>query len=171
MLKEKMAEALNKHLTEEFYSANLYLSMSAYFEFIGLKGFAHWMMVQYQEEMDHAMKIYQYLISQGARVKIGTVKAPQNDWKSPLEVFEATLKHEQYITGCINELVDIAEELRDRPTNNFLQWFIDEQVEEEKNDRDIINRLKLIGDSKNGLFMLDKELGQRQFAPQGETTN
>ena len=163
MLKDKMAQALNKQINEELFSAYLYLSMSAYFESIGLKGFSSWMMVQYKEETEHAMRIYNYLISQGARVKLSAIDEPEHNWKSPLDVFEATLRHEQHITECINKLVDIAEELKDRATNNFLQWFIDEQVEEEETAREIIDKLKLIEGSKNALFMIDKELGQRQF--------
>lgn len=171
MLKEEMADALNDQIREELFSAHLYLSMSAYFESIGLKGFAKWMIVQYREETEHAMRIYHYLVSQGARIRLQAIKEPQTDWASPLEVFEATLKHEEHITDCINKLVDIAEEIKDRATNNFLQWFIDEQVEEEENARQIINRLKLVNDNKNGLFMLDKELGQRQFVSQMSNNN
>ncbi len=165
MLKNKMKEALNKQINEEFYSAYLYLAMSAYFESTGLKGFANWMMVQYKEEMDHAMKFYRYILSHGEDVKLMAIKEPPNKWKSPLHAFEETLKHEQHITKCMNDLVDIAEELKDRATYNFLQWFIDEQVEEEENDREIIDRLKLIEGSKHGLFMLDKDLAQRQYTP------
>ncbi len=165
MLKEKMVKALNDQINEELYSAYLYLSMSAHFESIGLKGFANWMMIQYKEETDHAMKIYGYLFSQGEKPKLLEIKEPPEKWDSPLHAFEDTYKHEQHITERINYLVDIAEELKDRATYNFLQWFIDEQVEEEENDRDIIDKLKLIGDSKNALFMLDKELSQRQYTP------
>ena len=163
MIQQKMIDAINKQINEEMFSAYLYLSMSAYFESIGLKGFANWMMVQYQEEVEHAMKFYNYLLSQGADIKLYAIAEPQQKWESPLDAFEATLKHEQHITKCINDLVDIAEELKDRATYNFLQWYIDEQVEEEENDREIIDKLKLIGDSKNGLFMLDKELAERSY--------
>jgi len=165
MLKEKMKEALNKQINEELYSAYLYLSMSAYFESMGLKGFANWMMVQYKEETDHAMKIYNYLLSHGAEIVLLPIKEPPHEWTSPLNAFEETLKHEQHITKCINNLVDLAEELKDRPTYNFLQWYIDEQVEEEENDREIIDKLKLVWESSNGLFMLDKELAQRVYVP------
>lgn len=165
MLKENMKEALNKQINEELYSAYLYLSMSAYFESIGLKGFANWMMVQYKEETDHAMKIYNYLLSHGAGVKLLAINEPAHKWESPLDAFEATLKHEQYITQCINNLIDLAEESKDRPTYNFLQWYIDEQVEEEENDREIIDKLKLVGENSNGLFMIDKELTQRTYTP------
>ncbi len=165
MLKEKMKEALNRQVNEELYSAYLYLSMSAHFESVGLKGFANWMNVQYKEETDHVMEIYNYLISQGANVRLFAIKEPPHKWDTPLQAFEDTLKHEQYITKCINNLMDLAEELKDRATYSFLQWFIDEQVEEEENDREIIDKLKFIEGSKNGLFMLDKELSQRKHVP------
>ncbi len=165
MLTKKMEDALNKQINEESYSAYLYLSMSAYFESLGLKGFANWMMVQYKEENDHAMKIYNYIHSQGGDVKLYAISEPPQKFESPLNVFEETLKHEQHITKCINDLVDLAEKIKDRATYNLLQWYIDEQVEEEENDREIINRLKLIGENKNGIFMLDKELAQRTYKP------
>ena len=166
MLDKKMEEALNKQLNEELFSAYLYLSMSAWFESIGLKGFANWMRVQYMEETEHAMKFFDFIQTRGGEIKLHAIKEPPSKWESPLHAFEETLKHEQYITRCINELVDLAEELKDRATYNFLQWFIDEQVEEEENDRDIIDRLKLIEDSKDGLFMIDRELAQRQYVPE-----
>jgi len=165
MLDEKMKKALNDQINEEFYSAYLYLSMSAYFSKIGLKGFANWMMVQYKEEVDHGMKMFNYILSRGEDVKLQAIKEPPNEWESPLQVFEETLKHEQHITERINYLIDIAEEVKDRATYNFLQWFIDEQVEEEENDREIIDRLKLIGDNRNGLFMLDRDLATRTYTP------
>jgi len=165
MLNEKMKKALNDQVNEEFYSAYLYLSMSAYFSKIGLKGFANWMMVQYKEEVDHGMKMLNYILSRGEEVKLQIIKEPPNEWESPLQVFEETLKHEQHITERINYLIDIAEEVKDRATYNFLQWFIDEQVEEEENDREIIDKLKLIGDSRNGLFMLDRDLATRTYTP------
>ncbi len=166
MLKKEMVDALNKQINEELYSAYLYLSMAAWFDSIGLNGFSNWMMVQYKEETDHAMKFFNYLSQQGESVKLMAIKEPPNSWDSPLHAFEETLKHEQHITACINELVDLAEKLKDRATYNMLQWFIDEQVEEEANDREIIDRLKLIEGSKNGLFMLDRELAQRQYTPE-----
>ncbi len=166
MIDKRMEDAINKQINEELYSAYLYLSMSAWFESIGLKGFANWMMVQFKEEMDHAMKFYNYLNSQGATVKLMAIKEPPHEWESPLHAFEETLKHEQHITKCINELVDLAEELKDRATYNMLQWFINEQVEEEENDREIIDMLKMVEGSKHGIFMIDKELGQRQYTPE-----
>ncbi len=166
MIDKRMEDAINKQINEELYSAYLYLSMSAWFESIGLKGFANWMMVQFKEEMDHAMKFYNYLNSQGATVKLMAIQEPPHEWESPLHAFEETLKHEQHITKCINELVDLAEELKDRATYNMLQWFINEQVEEEENDREIIDMLKMVEGSKHGIFMIDKELGQRQYTPE-----
>ena len=165
MLDEKMKKALTDQVNEEFYSAYLYLSMSAYFSKIGLKGFANWMMVQYKEEVDHGMKMFNYILSRGEEVKLQAIKEPPSEWESPLQVFEETLKHEQHITERINYLIDIAEEVKDRATYNFLQWFIDEQVEEEENDREIIDRLRFIGDNGNGLFMLDRDLGTRTYTP------
>lgn len=163
-----MQDAINKQINEELYSAYLYLSMSSWFDSIGLKGFANWMKVQFEEEMEHAMKFYNYLQFQGAEVKLMAISEPPHQWKSPLDAFEQTLAHEQHITKCINDLADLAENLRDRATQNFLQWFIDEQVEEEANDREIIDRLKLIGDNTNGLFMLDRELAGRTHTPDNE---
>lgn len=166
MISKEMQDALNKQINEEFFSAYLYLAMATYFDAEGLKGFANWMMVQYQEEMGHAMKIYNYLSSQGAKIELYAIKEPPHKWDSPLHAFEETLKHEQHITQCINDLVDLAEKLKDRATYNFLQWFVDEQVEEEENDRDIIDKLKLIGDNMSALFWLDKELGARTYTPE-----
>lgn len=165
MLKKKMEDAINKQIQEEMYSAHLYLSMSAHFSSIGLNGFANWMMVQYKEETDHAMKFYNYLLSQGAVVKLLQIDEPAHSWKSPLEIFKAGLNHEQHITECINDLVDIAEKEKDRATFNFLQWYIDEQVEEEENARTIIDKLNLIKADSNGIFMLDKELAARVYVP------
>lgn len=166
MIDKRMEDAINKQINEELYSAYLYLSMSAWFDSIGLKGFANWMMVQYKEETDHAMKFYNYLQSQGAEVKLFAIKEPPSKWDSPLHAFEETLKHEQHITKCINDLVDLAEELKDRATYNMLQWFINEQVEEEENDREIIEKLKLIEGSRHGIYMIDRELAERQYTPE-----
>ncbi|AEA33390.1 ferritin [Hippea maritima] len=166
MISKRMEEALNNQINEELYSAYLYLSMSAWFDSIGLKGFANWMMVQYKEETDHAMKLFNYLARQGAKIELKAIAEPPKEWKSPLHAMEETLKHEQHITKCINELVDLAEKLKDRATYNMLQWFVDEQVEEEENDRDIIDKLKLVEDSKHGILLVDKELAQRQYTPE-----
>jgi len=165
MLNQRMVEALNTQLNKEIYSAYLYLSMSAYSSFIGLKGFANWFMVQYQEEMVHAMKIYNYVDSQGVQVKLMAIEQPPTEFESALEMFEKTLEHEKFITKSINDLVNLAIEEKDHATNIFLQWFVTEQIEEEGNDNDIISKLKLVGDKGNGLFMIDRELASRVFTP------
>jgi ferritin len=165
MISKKMEAAINKQIKEELFSSYLYLSMSAYFTNLGLEGFAHWMSVQEKEERDHAMKFYNYLLSQGAEISLQQINEPDHKWKSPLDAFKATLKHEFHITKCINELVDLAEKEKDRATFNFLQWYIDEQVEEEENDRNIIDKLSLIKENSNGLFMLDKDLAARVYTP------
>ncbi len=165
MIDKEIEEAINKQIKEEMYSSYLYLSMSAYFENIGLRGFANWMYVQFQEEKDHAMKFYRYLIERGGRVKLYALQEPPHEWNSPLHAFEETLKHEKYITQCINDLVDLAEKKKDRATFNLLQWYIDEQVEEEANDEEIIQKLKMIGDNPQGLLMLDRELASRTYVP------
>jgi len=165
VLSEKMVEALNKQINREIYSAYLYLSMSTYSTFKGLKGFANWFMVQYQEEMTHTMKIYDYVNDQGGQVKLMTVAQPPMEFGSPLEMFEKTLEHEKFVTKCINDLVDLAIEGKDHATRIFLQWFVTEQIEEEANDNEIIAKLKLVGKEGNGLFMIDKELAARVFVP------
>ena len=165
MLNKRMVKALNKQINNELYSAYLYLSMSAHSTFIGMKGFANWFMVQYQEEMTHAMKIYDYVNDQGGQVKLMAVAEPPAEFGSPLDMFEKTLKHERFITKCINDLVDLAVKEKDHATNIFLQWFVTEQIEEEANDNDIISKLKLVGKEGNGLFMIDKELAARVFTP------
>jgi len=165
VLSERMTEALNKQINREIYSAYLYLSMSADSTFKGLKGFANWFMVQYQEEMAHAMKFYDYVNDQGGHVRLMAVEQPPMEFGSPLETFEKTLEHEKFVTKCINDLVNLAIDQKDHATKIFLQWFITEQIEEEANDNDIIAKLKLVGKEGNGLFMIDKELATRVFVP------
>jgi len=167
---EKMQEALNKQLNAEIYSAYLYLSMSAYFQSVNLDGFANWMRVQWQEELAHAMKFYDYVNERGGRVILRPVEAPPSEWDSALAVFEDTYRHEQKVTGMINKLVDLAVEARDHATNNFLQWFVSEQVEEEASADEVVQKLKLVGDDPSGLFMIDRELAQRTFVASAATT-
>lgn len=169
MINEKMAQALNKQINAELYSAYLYFSMAAYFESVNLPGFAHWMRIQTQEELMHAMKIYDFVNERGGRVILKAIEQPPVEWKSPLAVFEATYKHEQKVTGLINELVNLAIEEKDHGTNAFLQWFINEQVEEEKSASDMVGKLKLIEANPEGMYMLDKEMGQRIFTPPAGT--
>jgi len=165
MLSKKMGAALNEQLNKELYSAYLYMSMSAHSTHIGLKGFANWFMVQYQEEMMHAMKFYNYINDQGEQVKLTAIDAPPTEFDSPLYMFEKTLKHEQFVTKRINDLVDLAIKEKDHATNIFLQWFITEQIEEEANDNDVIAKLKLVGKKGDALLMLDKDLSARVFTP------
>lgn len=163
MINEKVAKVLIEQVNKEFYSAYLYLSMSAYFSDTGLLGFANWMRVQFQEEQAHAMLIYDFLINRGEKVILGPIGAPLNNWASPLNVMEDVLKHEVYVTGLINNVVFVAEENKDRATMSYMNWFVDEQVEEEANAQDIIAKLKLIGDDKSALYLLDKDLSTRVF--------
>lgn len=162
MLKSSILNILNKQINEELYSSYLYLSMSAYFSSINLDGFAKWMKIQSAEEYGHAMKIYDYVIQCDGKVTLKAINNPKSQWKSALEVFQDTLKHEQYISGCINNIVNLAIKEKDHATNNFFQWFVAEQVEEEANARNIVDKLKMIGETKSGLFMLDRELGKRE---------
>lgn len=165
MLSEKMAKALNNQINEELFSAYLYLSMSAWFETQNLKGFANWMMIQNQEEQFHAMKMFNYINERGSSVELTAINDPQLTWDSPLAAFEAALKHEQHITGCINDLSHLAMEEKDRATQIFLEWYVTEQVEEEATADEIIQNLKLVGGDGQGIFMLDRELGTRTFTP------
>lgn len=165
MISEKMTTALNEQINKEMYSAYLYMSMSAHCTNVGLDGFANWFMVQYQEEMSHAMKLYDYINDQGEKVVLEAIEKPPTDFGTTLEMFEATLEHEQFITKSINDLVYLATEERDYATQIFLQWYVTEQIEEEGNDNEIIAKLKLVGDDGNGLFTIDRELAVRVFTP------
>ena len=162
MLSKKMFDALNNQVNAEFYAAFIYLSMATHFEDQNLPGFAHWMGEQYKEEVEHAMKIYGYINDRGGRVIIKAIDQPPVDFSSPLDVFQKALEHEVKVTGMINNLMDIAEEKKDRATRVFLHWFIEEQVEEEKNASEIIETLKMIGDKGHALIMLDRQLAQRK---------
>jgi ferritin len=164
MITKKMEEALNGQLNKEMYSAYLYMAMSSHSDFNGLKGFANWFMVQYHEEMLHAMKIHEYIRRQGGKVKLMSIQEPPSEFESPLDMFEKTLAHERFITKSLNDLVDLSISEKDHATHIFLQWYVTEQIEEEENDNDIIAKLKLVGagsDQNNGLFLIDKELGTR----------
>ncbi len=163
MISEKMNAAFNKQIKDEMYSSNLYLSMVAYFEEVGLKGFANWMRIQVQEENAHAMGLFDYLIERDGRVIVEAIDKPEFEWDSPLACFEAVYKHEQLVTSLINSLVDVAEQEKDRAAISFLQWYIKEQVEEEANCSEICAKLKLIGDDKHALLLIDQELGARTF--------
>ncbi|HIT93335.1 MAG TPA: ferritin [Candidatus Stercorousia faecigallinarum] len=163
MISEKLEKAFNVQINKEFYSEYLYLSMQAYFERLNLKGFVNWMSVQVQEERAHAMGMFDYLNQRGGSVILEAIEKPEVDWKSPLDVFENVLKHEEYVTASINELMDAAEDVKDRAAMSFLNWYLKEQVEEEDNAGQVLATLRLIGDDKKALLMLDKELAARTF--------
>ena len=165
MIKDKIQGAINKQINAELYSSYLYLSMSSYFESINLKGCANWMRVQTQEELVHVMKFYDYLIERGGKVILSAIESPPTEWTSPLAVFEHAYKHEQKVTGLINDLVDLAVAEKDHASNNFLQWFVSEQVEEEASADEVVQKIKLMGDARGGLFMIDRELAQRVLTP------
>ena len=165
MISKKMEKALNEQVNAELYSAYLYLSMEAYFKSLNLNGFANWMMVQIQEEVSHAMKIYGFIDERGGRIALKEIEGPITEWDSPLAVFEAVYEHEQKVTGMINNLVNLAIEEKDHATNSFLQWFVNEQVEEEASADQLVQQLKMMEKAPGGMFMLDRELGQRVFTP------
>lgn len=163
MINEKLEKAFNIQINKEFYSEYLYLSMQAYFERLNLKGFVNWMSVQVQEERAHAMGMFDYLNQRGGNVQLEAIEKPETDWTSPLDCFEHILRHEEYVTASINELADVADETKDRAAISFLNWYIKEQVEEEDNVGQVLATLKLIGDDKKALLMLDKDLAARTF--------
>ena len=160
-MNKKLVEQLNKQISEEINSAYLYLAMAADFEDKNLSGMAGWMYSQYHEEMAHAEKIYKYLIERGEKVILDSIEKPQVSWDSPTSVFEASLEHEKYITGCIDKLYKLAVEADDIATQIFLQWFVTEQIEEEANVDNVLRKIAMVGNNPNGLYMLDKELGAR----------
>lgn len=165
MVSVKMEEALNKQLNAEMYSGYLYLAMAAYFEDIDLEGFANWMRVQAQEELSHAMKFYDYIIQRGSRVSLLEIEKPQFKWNDSIDVFEHVLSHEKMVSGLIHDLVDLAIEEGDHPTNNFLQWFVAEQVEEEESATAALNKVKLANEASNGLFLIDADFATRTYTP------
>ena len=163
MLSKKLEKELNEQINAEFWSAYLYLSMAAYFEDKNLSGFANWMKVQYQEEISHVMKFFDYINERGGRVELKPIEAVKTEWKDEIEAFEETFAHEQKVSALINNLVNIAIEEKDHATNNMLQWYVSEQVEEEANANDLLQQLKMLDGNKHGLLMLDRELKQRTF--------
>jgi ferritin len=165
MISKKLQNAINKQINKELYSEYLYLSMAAYLESIGLEGFANFFKIQVQEERFHAMKFFDYVNERGGRVILEAIDRPQIEFKSPVEIFEIAYKHEQYVTKLINELMEVAIKENDHAAKSFLNWYIDEQVEEEASMDKILNQLKMIGRKGQGMLMLDKELAARIFTP------
>jgi ferritin len=161
-LSKKMQDALNEQIKEEMASAYIYLAMAAYCESINLPGFARWMQAQSNEEMEHAMKFYGYIHERGGRVVFQALEQPEAEFDGPVDVFEKTLAHEQYITGCIHKLYGMAMEEKDYASMGLLQWYVDEQVEEESTAGEILDTLRMIGDKGQALFMMDRQLGSRE---------
>ena len=167
MLSDKLVRALNDQITFEYHSAFVYKAMQAYFEDEDLPGMANWMDIQFQEELSHAEKMFQFVCEAGSRVELQAMDAPGNSYDSPLHVFETALKHEQIVTGRINDLMDLAQQEKNHAAQIFLQWFVTEQVEEEASASHIIAKLKRIKDDGRGLMMIDQELAQRTFTSPG----
>lgn len=166
MLKKNLETEINNQIQREMASAYIYLSMAAYFEANTLPGFANWMRIQFHEEQAHAFKFFNFVYDRGGVVKLQPIECPPTEFESPIDVFEQTLAHEQKITAHINDLYALAMEERDYPSQTLLQWFIDEQVEEEKNAGDILDMLKMVSGNPHALLMLDRELGARQLPPE-----
>jgi ferritin len=162
MISRTMEAALNRQVNRELYSAYLYLSMSAYFETVSLKGFAKWMRIQAGEERTHAMKIYDYVIARGGVASLEAIEAPKAKWASAGKVFEDVYAHEQKVTGMINALVDLSIKEKDHATFEMLQWFVKEQVEEEEHASEILSQIKIVGDVPGHLFYIDHHLGKRE---------
>lgn len=165
MLSEKLQDAINDQLNFEFYSGYIYLAMSAWLSSKNLNGMANWMQVQYQEEQIHAMKFFDFIGDRDGQIKLKAIDQPQAEWKSVLDVFEAAYKHEQIVTGRISDLVELALNERDHVTNSLLQWFINEQIEEEASVRDMADQIRMAGNSSESIFMLDREMAQRVLTP------
>lgn len=163
MLSVKMQDALNAQINAELWSAYLYLSMSMDASAKGLKGVANWFAIQFREEQDHAQILMNYVNARGGRVVLAAIDAVQTEWSTPLAMYEKTLEHEQKVTSLINDLYNIAIEEKDHASRSMLTWFVDEQVEEEENARDIIDQLRMVDGDKFGLYMIDKELAARTY--------
>ena len=162
MINPKIEKAFNEQINAELYSAYMYLSMAAHFDAKNLSGMGAWMKRQADEEMEHAMKFYSYIIENGGKVNLKTIEAPPKTWKSALDVFQNAYKHECKVTKLIHVLADLAKKLNDHPASIFLQWFVTEQIEEESTASSIVDKLKLIKENGAALLMLDHELSKRQ---------
>lgn len=165
MITEKLEKAINYQINRELFSEYYYLSMASYFNAEGLSGFENFFLVQVEEERFHAMKMYRFLNEKGGRVILDAIEAPKTEFKSPIEVFQLAFEHEKLVSGLINDLMDLAISENDHAAKNFLNWFVEEQVEEEASMEGILNKLKLINGEGYGLLMLDAELAQRTFTP------
>ena len=164
-ISKKLEQAINDQINKELFSEYYYLSMAAYLEGENLQGFANFFITQAQEEHFHAMKFFHYLNERGSRVVLQEIEQPKTEFESPLEIFKLAYEHEVYVTKSINKLMDLAIADNDHASKGFLQWYVDEQVEEEASMDDYVNRLERIGKQSYGIFMLDKELAGRSFTP------
>lgn len=169
MISKKMVKAINEQINKELFSEYLYISMQAWLAEQNLDGMANWMDAQGKEERFHAMKFFNYLIERGAKVQLAAIEGPEVNFDNPLKAFKMALEHEQLITKSINELMDLAIAENDHASRSFLQWFVDEQVEEEASVDKIVNMLKMVGENGHGIMMIDRDLAQRSFsAPDSE---
>ena len=162
MMSKTMQDALNEQMKQEFYSSYLYLSMSAFCDRANLPGLARWMRAQAQEETEHAMRIFDHILDRGGKVELQELGRPPADFTSPREVFDQAHKHEQQVTASINQVYGLAVDERDFASRVFLDWFVQEQVEEEKTSGLLAEQLRMVGEDRPGLLMLDRELGQRK---------
>lgn len=162
MIGKKMNDSFNKQINEELYSSYLYLSMAAHFDAQGLGGISNWFRLQAQEEMFHAMKFYHHIVERGGQVVFNAIQEPKKKWDSTMNAFKDALKHEQHISACINDLMDLSIKEKDFASRSLLQWFVDEQVEEEASVNEIIDRLNLAGEKGHMIYMIDRELGGRK---------
>lgn len=161
MLNAKMEKALNEQINKEIFSSYLYLSLAAYYETLNLSGFAAYYKVQANEEYAHAMKIYDHVHTRGGKVVLEAIAKPQAEWAGALDGLKAAFEHEQFISKSIFSLVDLANELKDHSTNTFLNWFVEEQIEEEESALAVVTKLEMIGESKNSLYLFDRDMGKR----------
>ncbi|HRX76242.1 MAG: ferritin [Candidatus Cloacimonetes bacterium] len=169
MISKKLEKAINEQINKELFSEYLYISMQAWFANQNLDGMANWMDAQGKEERFHAMKFFNYIIERGGKVTLKPIEGPTTEFKTPLKAFQMAFEHEQFITKSINELMDLAIKENDHATRSFLQWYVDEQVEEEASVDKIVNQLKMVGENGHGIMMIDRDLGQRTFsAPETE---
>ncbi|MCC8022034.1 MAG: ferritin [Akkermansiaceae bacterium] len=170
-IKENILNALNGQIKAEFDSAFLYLSMAADMYKIGLDGIGHWLYVQYREEQDHALKIFNYLVQRGEKPELLALEQPVYEWEEPCDIFRLALEHEQFVTRSINELVSLAKSEEDYATDVFLHWYVMEQIEEERQVQDILDKIRMAGENGNGLLFIDDELSERKYEPIDQETD
>lgn len=168
MLSTSMNDALNRQINEELFSAYIYLAMSAKSDSMGLSGFANWFKMQYQEELAHADRFFNYVLERNGEIDLDAIGKPEVGDATPLELFEKSLAHEQHITQCIFKLKDLAKKESDHATDVFLEWFVNEQVEEEATTQGVIDQLRLVKDNPSGLFLIDRELSARKMEDDGD---